>query len=512
MPNHAAISGARAWNSFQPYRDGAIVFFVVAIAALFGILTRPIGFLAAVWPANAILLAIMVRNPRLAAPLCWATAFLGYLFADLITGGEFFVTLWLTAANMVGVLVGFLLFMRLDERERRLETPLSIVIMFSICAIAAAATGVVGSGAAALIFNRDILTGFAFWFTTELVNSIVVLPVILSAPPARRLLKDFGRQTISTFDWRPLVILVAATLGGFLVGGPGTFAYPVPALLWCALTYSLFSTAVIVGLYSSVTLIVASAGLIPAYSETDDILFTVSLRLAIAFVVLGPLAVASINAARDELLRRLRHTADHDALTNVLARGAFLLRAHKLASAHDRRQGMVGVFMIDIDNFKTVNDRFGHAVGDKVLVETANAISARLRDNDLFGRLGGEEFAIVCLLGSKSDAMAIPERLRVAVEGLSFDAPCGQTFTISASIGVAVSEDIDPASLEDLFAEADHALYEAKGKGRNRVVLETGVPSRRSSTTPWHRRPANFAGEPAACGVAHALHRFRTYG
>lgn len=170
-------------KTLSPFRGPMFIFMLILIASLFGILTRPMGFLAAVWPANALLLAFMVRKPSLSTPAGWLAALLGYLAADLLTGGGLFITLWLTAANMAGAFVGYILFMRLSEEYRRLAQPTSIISLFWICTIAAAAAGVVGSGAALVLFERDAVTGFAFWFTTELVNALIVVPIVL---PRRR--------------------------------------------------------------------------------------------------------------------------------------------------------------------------------------------------------------------------------------------------------------------------------------------------------------------------------------
>ncbi len=455
----------------QPYRAMAFIFVVVLAASLFGILTRPIGVLAAVWPANAILMAMMVRNPALARPGCWVAAFLAYLAADFMTGGGFLVTLWLTVANMVGVAVGYALFMQLDDDDRRLQRPLSIVSMFGICAIAAAAAGVAGSGVTRIVFARDILTGFAAWFTSDLVNAIIMLPIILTAPAPRKLFHTLRHFHSREHDWRPVMVLVLATVGGIMIGGPGALAYPMPALLWCALSYNFFTTAVVTMCFCVVMLIATSAGIIPAYADGDEMLITVSIRLAVALVALGPLAVASINAARDELLQRLQHIANHDTLTGILSRSAFLdLGARKLITNGGRKTPVLAL-MIDIDHFKSVNDRFGHATGDLVLTETTIALSAALREGDLFGRLGGEEFAVICSLNSEEGLTIIPERLRKAVENLVLTGPDGEPLRVTISIGAAVARTPTRSRLDTLLAAADAALYKAKAGGRNKVVV-----------------------------------------
>ncbi len=163
---------------------------------------------------------------------------------------------------------------------------------------------------------------------------------------------------------------------------------------------------------------------------------------------------------------RLNRLARQDALTRVANRRA-LWEAGDNAMTHARRQGAaLSVLMIDVDHFKSVNDRWGHGVGDRVLMAVAGTIGASLRNGDLLGRVGGEEFAVL-LPDAKAEAAAgVAERIRKAVETLVVDTDKGPvTCTISA--GVAVLE--DHAVWDRLIDEADRALYRAKTGGRNRV-------------------------------------------
>lgn len=450
-------------------RNLLIVFGVVLAASLFGILTRPVGFLAAIWPANAILIGIMARHPALSTPLGWVAAFWGYIAADMMTGGDLGVTVWLTFANMAGAGTAYLLLMRLRRADRQLRHPSSVVYLFVICVIAAAVAAFVGGGAALMLFDRDPVTGFAFWFTTELVNMIIVLPAILTSPAigaeASLLPRLHGRPLR---HWVPALVLAASSLGALLIGGPGAFAYPVPALLWCALSYNLFATSLLVLAFSVVQMVGLSIGLLSVPSDGDQLMMSVSIRLAIALIALGPLAVASINTARENLVERLRHIATHDGLTGALTRGAFLdLARRRLEGAGEQPQ--VAVLMLDVDRFKSFNDRFGHAIGDKVLVEASQAIASCLRQEDLFGRLGGEEFAILLTGVPACGAFEAAERIRRRVEQLSFEAG-REKLRITISIGLASPATATP-SFDQLLTAADKAVYEAKAAGRNRTVI-----------------------------------------
>lgn len=129
----------------------------------------------------------------------------------------------------------------------------------------------------------------------------------------------------------------------------------------------------------------------------------------------------------------------------------------------------LAVAIVDIDHFKQINDRFGHAVGDEVLKAVAAAMRAACRDSDTLGRYGGEEFAVLLQGIGRDHALAAAERLRQAVENLAV--PCGgQTIEPTASVGVACLSSTD-LEFEALLVRADRALYQAKAQGRNRVVM-----------------------------------------
>ncbi|MCD2173151.1 sensor domain-containing diguanylate cyclase [Rhizobium sp. C4] len=164
----------------------------------------------------------------------------------------------------------------------------------------------------------------------------------------------------------------------------------------------------------------------------------------------------------------LREFAHRDALTGALTRRQFLKEGSRLCEIVARKGLDVSVIMLDVDHFKSVNDQFGHASGDEVLRSLVAACRANLRDFDLAGRLGGEEFAIA-LEATNQHAARTAERLKRAVSRLQF------TFDetpvrITSSFGVAMvhpgEHDLDGALLR-----ADKALYKAKAEGRDRVVI-----------------------------------------
>jgi len=158
-----------------------------------------------------------------------------------------------------------------------------------------------------------------------------------------------------------------------------------------------------------------------------------------------------------------------DALTQVLGRRGFTEQAHTEIQRCMRYQHPLSLLMIDIDHFKLINDTHGHATGDAVLLHFAQLLSRELRENDMIGRIGGEEFAVLLPSSNAEQAARVAERMRAAVDQ-SLIHVRGQPLHFTASFGVAEFQPQE-LSLESLMARADAALYEAKRQGRNRVLL-----------------------------------------
>jgi diguanylate cyclase (GGDEF)-like protein len=175
-------------------------------------------------------------------------------------------------------------------------------------------------------------------------------------------------------------------------------------------------------------------------------------------------------------MEELEVRATRDGLTEA----ANHLHFRHLASLeldHAYRMGRaMSILVLDIDHFKRINDRWGHPVGDEALKAFASACRRALREQDIFGRIGGEEFAVV-LPNSRGDkALMIAERLRKQVEQIALPLECGENLTLTVSIGVVTSP--DPTQNADerpdvgkLLAMADVALYRSKADGRNRVTV-----------------------------------------
>lgn len=173
---------------------------------------------------------------------------------------------------------------------------------------------------------------------------------------------------------------------------------------------------------------------------------------------------------RDALEAELAAAAEHDPLTGLPNRAGFGARARAALEACCSGGWPAAVALLDIDHFKAVNDGWGHAAGDEILCGIARAMRPALRPEDVLGRIGGEEFAMVLPGVDTAAALPIVERLRAAIQqGVPHPGAPGRSLTVSA--GLALIEGRDMAALEAAMRRADAALYAAKGAGRNCALI-----------------------------------------
>ncbi len=189
----------------------------------------------------------------------------------------------------------------------------------------------------------------------------------------------------------------------------------------------------------------------------------------------------AIDAALDKWARlqqamadkeRLERLANFDSLTGLYNRRAIFSKLYELINLANRYKEDFSLIMLDIDHFKKVNDTYGHLTGDEVLEKLATLICRNIRETDIVGRYGGEEFIIILPKTNLSSAWIVAERIRSIIEKAEMRDAADNIFSITVSQGLAGWERGEDAM--SLIARADEALYKAKQKGRNRVQILLG--------------------------------------
>ncbi|WP_119309807.1 sensor domain-containing diguanylate cyclase [Cohaesibacter haloalkalitolerans] len=469
-----SAKSAKKWDKstlnlwFAPWRPALIVAFCIVISCLLGIFTRPIGLLAALWPANAVLLTLLIRLRGAASPLGIFAAAAAYVCVDLYIGTSLLGTVLLNFGNLVSVLVSYAVWSALLKKKRILEAQNASLVGILATGLGASTAGFVGGIANPILFNGGQWDGWYYWFATEFINYMIFLPVLVSVPvTAKEFDRSFDILKQRSSIWPALAVAVSAA-ASILVGGPGAIAFPIPALLWVALSYTVFPTSLLVMLFSIWFMFSITNGGFLHIGPTDQSSLA-SIRLGISLIALFPVVLSQIMQKYNEVLSQLNYQATHDSLTSTLSVAEFRKIAQKQLNSGNEAYALL---MVDIDHFKTINDTYGHDVGDKALQAFSDNVRLNLRPNDIFGRIGGEEFAIM-LKCSEAQALPVAERIRETVK-TPVRLDTGQSRSFSVSIGLATIQPGQLIQIDRLLKQADLLLYQAKRRGRDRTetVLE----------------------------------------
>ena len=245
----------------------------------------------------------------------------------------------------------------------------------------------------------------------------------------------------------------------------------------------------------------------PLYNDLAELCLAVlvsfgvaSSPIALLFAV--PFAALPLWTARHAQLVTDSRT---DSKTGLLNAGTWQREATTAVARAARAAQPVAAAVLDLDWFKQVNDTHGHLFGDEVLRQIGQCLPSALRDYDLAGRFGGDEFVLLLPRTRAADAYRVAERVRTRIASLPLRAANGDTVQVTASLGVAALAEGYRSELNDLLAAADAALYEAKGNGRNQVQMLR--PPRPGPPRPGPPRPGPPPGAPDDLAALHALAR-----
>lgn len=448
--------------------EAVLIGAVMLAACLFGIQTRVLFSLASIWPANAILLGIMILRPNANRPLAWLIAGGAYVLADIGTGSSATNALVLNACNLAGVGLGLAVWRLLTTNTPHAPHPVDAILAVVVMAAASLGAALTGMIAGPMLFGMDWLASGALWFAGEFVNYALFLPIPLailsSAPGKYRFLSRNQRHMYHQIAAASSLVLSVAVI--HWIGGPSSITYLVPSLLWCSVCFRPFACAALSMTVGAWLMVAGPLGYIPLQIDMDVTGNVASYRLGVGMIAVGTFAVSVINAAWRAAHEEMQHQASHDALTGLHNRGGFMRRL----SARLARKDTVpfSLLMIDVDRFKSINDTYGHPAGDAVLKELALVLTGAPGVNEVVGRVGGEEFAVI-VNGGAANGRATAERILGKTRRMSVDVGRGEHLKVTVSIGVVECRPVDDIS--SLLSASDSALYAAKHAGRDRYVL-----------------------------------------
>jgi diguanylate cyclase (GGDEF)-like protein len=379
--------------------------------------------------------------------------------------------------------------LELDPRTLIVASLLIAVLLGTVSLAFATIRGssrIMGAWGRAMLLLAAGLLGLALrgmipdWISIAVANTAVVAALLLALRSLRQFLGSAPRDalgwglTAALFAYLLLyavvwpstvarIVAVSAALGVVAARGAMLLRRNAPeqCRLSCRFTEAVFWAVAAMTTARAIGALVA---------PTVDVLAPQPLNAATflfytAFILISTLGAMwmEIESLQGELVRSARY----DSLTDLYNRGTFLTEFEREVSRSARGGPAFSLAIFDLDQFKQINDRYGHPVGDRVLKAFAEALRASIRKHDVVGRYGGEEFALLMPQTGKETAVRVADRVRRELEarGVSVD---GKRIEMTVSGGIA-SYGLDGQDWDALLTAADDALYEAKNAGRNRI-------------------------------------------
>lgn len=348
---------------------------------------------------------------------------------------------------------------------------LSFLLSALVCSLAATAAGMIALSYTGMMPSSDIpYTWFPYWIG-DLAGVVVMTPLFVSAlryfyPDSRFSLKAYMYSSSPSYPTSVvfklvvnLVIIFSSTLLAYLLGTQESafaiFFLAIPHM-WIACTESPFINAVSLALSSFIT-----AFMVAALSLSEFIMVYQFAIIVIASNALFGVALPKLVADNFELKRRV----STDTLTSAASREHLYQHADRVFSQAKQHGFPVSLIILDVDDFKKINDTYGHQAGDTALRKLCQTANQLLRPTDMLARFGGDEFVVLLTDTAEVDAAQISERLHRKINQMDMH------FPLTTSLGVATRKRDEGFS--EVFRRADKALYRAKEQGRNQVIYAT---------------------------------------
>ncbi len=455
----------RLFSEKKKIANPVIVFVLTLLLCSLGSNMRLPMVLSLFWIVNAIIAGLFLRKPWLHTLPNYLACYAGMVANDFLFSGWAMASFSVNLANIIFIFITVMLLSRLPPYQTGQANIRNVMMILPICLLAALVSGCWGA-----IFSTGITDGQVFWVTLSAWTSeqfstgILLLPLMLTFT-----LKN-------NYQWRfssllPLGTVIFLLMMAVMFGGPGSLSIPLPGLIWCALILPLSLTCLITCLIGAIEIILIYMNIIRVGSGFihSDLTPLVSIRLGIAALALAPYMVALSMDAIRKLNSQLAIRANYDFLTRLLSRAGLF---DSLSSQPFIRNGTLGLILLDVDFFKSINDNYGHDGGDQVLREIGQRLNKQIQPHERLSRFGGEEFALVIFGCDEAYLYVRAEALRQCVAATPFALSQG-AINVTVSLGTAVEiADCDNSwitVMNRLVTRADKNLYISKRNGRNKT-------------------------------------------
>lgn len=449
----------------------AIGYFVAAAATIH--LASNGRDIATFWPANALLVALLLAGGRPRWRTVLSAGFVANVVANLVTRGTLIGPMLYGIANLAEVTVAVLL-LRRAVGENIILASTSTVMRFIVVAglIAPSASGILGALTAYLVYSEPFARSLQTWVASDGLGLLIFTP-FFAAMVRGDFAVCYGRKTwLERAESLGMLALVGATayFVFFCASRPLLFAIFPPLLLITFRNGRLGAKAgvMLVAIIGGLATMHGYGPVLQLAPDPATRAFFFQVFLAVTLLTCLPAAAeVTARSRRTEALvvhdRDMTRAALEDELTGAWNRNGFGVEVCNWI--HSAPTALYSLLAIDFDHFKRINDQWGHQAGDAALKHVASVVTSCIRTQDRLGRIGGDEFLILLPNSNADRATLIAERIRSAVHETPFVVDEISVVLISLSIGVASSQSGE--SYKDVSRRADQALYEAKRGGRD---------------------------------------------
>ncbi|MET3691052.1 GGDEF domain-containing protein [Methylobacterium goesingense] len=431
--------------------------------------------IATIWPANAILVALLLADirPRWATVL--TAGFTGGVAANLVMRGTLLGPIAYGLANAVEIWIATSCLRREKGYDGILQsTPAVARFIVFAGLLAPACSGLLGGTTAFYVYGEPFLKSFTTWLASDGLGLVVFTPFFHAAFRGDFIMCFRRKSWLQRAESLALLIFVGATAHWIFYVSP----YPTVFVIFLPLMLITFRVGRL-GAEAAVMLIAIIGGIATmhgygpiARAFPGPAMQAQAFQAFLAVTLLICLPVAAEVSARSRLTaalaahgQRMTLSAITDPLTGALNRGGFEAEIHKFASHYNNIP--FSLIAIDLDHFKQINDRWGHHAGDQALKHLNSIIASHVRALDLIGRIGGDEFMILLPNSNLELAKTVSERIRNAVRTSPLEIDDDVVTMITLSMGIAASRPGE--TYQAIARRADRALYDAKEAGRNTV-------------------------------------------